>query len=96
MMVSPSATHAGAAAVVVMAGAADADDTTTTIVASEPPVGGKPVVKSPNALPVPDDVESAWSNGAWWLAGFGGLQLIGLFFVTRRARARLSTNDTRS
>jgi hypothetical protein len=96
LMVGSSPTHAVAPAAVVTASDADSDDTTTTLVASEPPVGNQPGVKSPTVLPVPDDVESAWSTGAWWLAGFGGLQLVGLFFVTRRARARLSTDDARS
>ncbi len=75
---------------VAVAAAEDGDDaTTTTIVASEGPVPGG----DPRALPVPSVDASEWWEGKVWLVAFGGLQLIGLFFITRRARARLSTED---
>ncbi|MEN9644535.1 MAG: hypothetical protein RL238_1204 [Actinomycetota bacterium] len=74
-----------------------ADNTTsTTIVASEGPVPeAKPEsgARAPGIGPILVPTAGSSFNGAWWLVAFGGLQLIGLFFITRRARARLSTDD---
>lgn len=60
--------------------------TTTTIVASEGPVpaGGQ----KPQVGPFLSSVHVGGLGGYWWLVGFGGLQLVGLAVVTRRARAR--------
>jgi hypothetical protein len=75
----------------------DQDGSTTTIVASESPNpglgrgGGSPEI---GPIVVPADTSSF--SGAWWLVAFGGVQLVGLFFITRRARHRLSTRDARS
>ena len=76
---------------------ADPDDTTTTIVASEGPNpglgrGGG----SPEIGPIVVPAETSSFSGAWWLVAFGGVQLVGLFFITRRARHRLSTRSARS
>lgn len=73
-----------------------ADSTTTTIVASEGPVPeGNPEAgaRAPGIGPILVPTAGSSFNGAWWLVAFGGLQLVGLFFITRRARARLSTDD---
>jgi hypothetical protein len=64
-------------------------------VASEAPrAGAGGLAPEIGPIIVPTD-ESSFS-GAWWLVAFGGLQLIGLFFIARRARARLSTEDART
>ena len=71
----------------------DSDDgTTTTIVASEGPVP-EAGARSPSIGPILVPTTGSSFKGAWWLVAFGGLQLVGLFFITRRARARLSTDD---
>ncbi len=73
------------------------DATTTTIVASESPnpglgQGGP----APEIGPIVVPADSSSFSGAWWLVAFGGVQLVGLFFITRRARTRLSTRGARS
>ena len=75
----------------------DLDDavTTTTIVASEAPRAGAGGL-APEIGPIIVPTDGSSFSGAWWLVAFGGLQLIGLFFVARRARARLSTEDART
>lgn len=70
----------------------DGGATTSTIVASEGPVKA-PEAKSPEVGPILVPTDNSSFNGAWWLVAFGGVQLVGLFFITRRARARLSTED---
>lgn len=70
--------------------------TSTTIVASEGPVPENQPgagARSPGIGPILVPTSSSSFTGAWWLIAFGGLQLVGLFFITRRARARLSTDD---
>lgn len=95
-----SATAPGGAADVPSSDDTTADPsgtTTTTIVASESPNpglgrgGGSPEI---GPIVVPADTSSF--SGAWWLVAFGGVQLVGLFFITRRARHRLSTRNARS
>lgn len=76
---------------------ADQSSTTTTIVASESPNpglgrGGA----SPEIGPIVVPADSSGISSAWWLVAFGGVQLVGLFFITRRARHRLSTRSARS
>ncbi|MFZ4720237.1 MAG: hypothetical protein ACOYMR_12480 [Ilumatobacteraceae bacterium] len=61
----------------------------STIVASEGPV------RAPEVGPILVPTDDSAFGGAWWLVAFGGVQLVGLFFITRRARARLSTEDAR-
>ncbi len=75
-------------------GSAAGDDgaTTTTIVASEGPVP-EAGARSPSIGPILVPTSGSSVTGAWWLMAFGGLQLVGLFLITRRARARLSTDD---
>lgn len=76
-------------------GSAAADDdttTSTTIVASEGPLPGAGA-RSPSIGPIIVPTSGSSFTGAWWLVAFGGLQLVGLFLITRRARARLSTDD---
>jgi hypothetical protein len=73
-----------------------AGDTTTTVVASESPNPGLGQGRSPEIGPIVVPAESSSFSGAWWLVAFGGVQLFGLFFITRRARTRLSTDDARS
>ncbi len=77
------------------ADAGDADPaTTTTVVASDGPVrnpGGPSAEIGPVVVPT----EGSSFSGAWWLVAFGGVQLIGLLLITRRARSRLSTRDAR-
>ena len=77
--------------------AAENDTSTSTIVASESPNpglgrGGA----SPEIGPIVVPAETSSFSGAWWLVAFGGVQLVGLFFITRRARHRLSTRSARS
>jgi hypothetical protein len=62
------------------------DAPTTTIVES----GGPP---RPEVGPIVVPADGSSFGGAWWLVAFGGVQLVGLFFITRRARARLATED---
>lgn len=85
---------AGVVASEAVDGSAAADDaaTTTTIVASEGPVP-EAGARSPSIGPVLVPATGSSFTGAWWLVAFGGLQLVGLFLITRRARARLSTDD---
>ena len=77
----------------------DADDavppsvTATTAVASEGPVPNNPGGPSPEIGPIVVPTESSAFSGAWWLVAFGGVQLIGLLLITRRARSRLSPQD---
>lgn len=74
----------------------DGAASSTTIVASEGPdpgAGAGGLAPEIGPIVVPGD-ESSFA-GAWWLVAFGGLQLVGLFFIARRARARLSTDDAR-
>lgn len=75
----------------------EADDgSTTTVVASEGPQPGAGAGGlSPEIGPIIVPADGSSFSGAWWLVAFGGLQLVGLFFITRRARARLSTEDAR-
>ncbi len=71
--------------------------TSTTIVASEGPQPGAGAGGlSPEIGPIIVPADGSSFSGAWWLVAFGGVQLIGLFFITRRARARLSTDDASS
>ena len=71
--------------------------TTTTVVASEGPQPGAGAGGlSPEIGPIIVPTDGSSFSGAWWLVAFGGVQLIGLFFITRRARARLSTDDASS
>lgn len=75
-------------------GSAGGATTSTTIVASEGPVlENQAGARSPSIGPVLVPTNGSSFTGAWWLIAFGGLQLVGLFFITRRARARLSTDD---
>gem|GEM_PF-3927855 len=70
--------------------------TTTTIVASEGPVPENQPgagARAPGIGPILVPTAGSSFNGAWWLVAFGGLQLVGLFFITRRARARVSAGD---
>jgi hypothetical protein len=89
---SHAGTHTVHQTVSVAVAATDAgdDSTTTTIVASEGPVPGI----DPRGIPLPTGEASEWWEGKSLLLAFGGLQLVGLFFITRRARARLSTDDS--
>lgn len=74
-----------------VAAAAGADGgTTSTIVASEPPAPGG---REPEAGAIVTPTDGSSFARAWWLVAFGGLQLIGLFFITRRARSRLADED---
>lgn len=77
------------AAVVAVAPASATDDgaaaPTTTIVDS----GGPLPQVGPILVPTDDNGVST----RWWLVAFGGVQVIGLFLVTRRARSRLVTHD---
>ena len=59
--------------------------TTTTVVES----GGPLPEVGPILVPTDDNGVST----RWWLVAFGGVQVVGLFLVTRRARSRLATND---
>lgn len=75
---------------------AGGDTTSTTVVASEGPVPQQQPgagARSPSIGPIIVPTTGSSFTGAWWLIAFGGLQLVGLFFITRRARARLSTDD---
>ncbi|MFM2076617.1 MAG: hypothetical protein RJA49_507 [Actinomycetota bacterium] len=79
----------------------DADDApsataaapSTTAVASEGPVPNNPGGAAPEIGPIVVPTESSAFSGAWWLVAFGGVQLIGLLLITRRARSRLSPQD---
>ncbi len=66
--------------------------TSTTQVASEAPTPGVGAGE-PRVGPLDDGVGGGPSSGVWWLFGLGGLQVAGLFVMTRRWRARLSTPD---
>jgi hypothetical protein len=95
--VAYSAAPAGAADTIDSDQAGDqAGVTTTTIVASESPNPGLGQGRAPEIGPIVVPAESSSFSGAWWLVAFGGVQLFGLFFITRRARTRLSTDDARS
>jgi hypothetical protein len=78
----------------------DADDTavtTSTIVASESPNPGLGQgAPAPEIGPIVVPADTSSFSRAWWLVAFGGVQLVGLFFITRRARTRLSTRSARS
>ena len=73
-------------------------DTSAPKVASEAPVPGGQVADGPTPrvgpFVAPTDVGAI--GGVWWLIGFGGLQFIGLFVITRRARAKVSASNAPS
>ena len=71
----------------------DVSATSTTAVASEGPVANNPGGPNPEIGPIVVPTESSSFSGAWWLVAFGGVQLIGLLLITRRARSRLSAQD---
>ena len=74
-----------------------APPTTAPRVATEAPApGGQVGAPIPEIGPFVAPVSVSHFSGTWWLVGFGGLQLVGLFVITRRARARLSVPDARS
>lgn len=63
---------------------------TTVQVASAAPVPVPAAAGSPRVGPLDAGVGGAPGRGVWWLFGLGGLQVAGLFIMTRRSRARLS------
>ena len=71
----------------------EAGPTTTVQVASEAPTPGAAVADSPRVGPLDAAVGGTPGRGVWWLFGLGGLQVVGLFVMTRRSRARLSAPD---
>lgn len=73
-------------------------ESTAPHVVSEAPVPAGEVAGGPAPQIGPFDatVGASGIGGVWWLVGFGGLQLAGLFVITRRARARLSASDAAS
>jgi len=66
---------------------------TTTLVASEAPTPGAAVAGAPRVGPLDTGVGDPRGGGVWWLFGLGAAQVAILFVMTRRSRARLSTQD---
>jgi hypothetical protein len=65
----------------------------TTLVASEAPTPGAAVAGAPRVGPLDAVVGDGQGAGVWWLFGLGAAQVVILFVMTRRSRARLSPQD---